>query len=92
VKKSEHHPISFRAEFPIDVTRAIAKLFALDDALTIKSVKVDVIDSEVELWTRLELDLVLAALRTIEDSHVMVQTLHPCPLEENTLERNYERT
>lgn len=48
-------------------------------------------DQEIEIRTELTLDELLTMIRAIPDGHVMLQTLEPVPLAENSLERDYDR-
>lgn len=48
-------------------------------------------DQEIKIHTELEFEEVLELIRSINDGHVMLQTLQPVPLSENSLERDYDR-
>lgn len=47
-------------------------------------------DLDVELQCSANLDQLQGILRTIKDAHVMLQTLRPVPLADNSLVRDYE--
>lgn len=48
-------------------------------------------DQEIEIRTELTFNDLLALIRAIPDGHVMLQTLEPVPLAENSLDRDYDR-
>lgn len=48
-------------------------------------------DQEIEIRTELTFDELVALIRAIPDSHVMLQTLEAVPLAQNSLERDYDR-
>lgn len=48
-------------------------------------------DQEIEIRTELTQSAVLDLIRSIPEGHVMLQTLEPVPLAENSLERDYDR-
>ena len=62
---------SFRAECLVDVARAVLLLHDTDP------------DVELEMQSTLEREALAERLGRIEDGHVMVETLRPCPLAEN---------
>jgi hypothetical protein len=82
---------SFRAECIEDV-----KSFrtALDKAGVIYVITVsddaDFPDVEVELSAEVTLEQLRGLMRAVVDGHVMLQTLRPCVLADNSLERDYE--
>lgn len=91
---------SLRAEcqHDVDELRALvtaacpASEFVISDVfLTHESVRHPVPDRHVEIRTDLAFDDLLALIRSIEDGHVMLQTCEPLPLDENPLERDFDR-
>ncbi len=48
-------------------------------------------DQEIEIRSSLNTEQISGLIRSIPDGHVMLQTLQPTALAENSLERNYER-
>lgn len=91
---------SFRAEcaYDVDALRhnliAARKVFTLDagpNPLLINGELVPVPDVVATLVIDMSLDDLRRFMRTQEDSHVMVQTLRECPLEQNSLERDWSQ-
>lgn len=84
---------SLRAECTADADQ-LKKLVNVACAVSELSMKADedgMPDQEIEIRTELTLDELLTMIRTIPDGHVMLQTLEPVPLAENSLERDYDR-
>lgn len=82
---------SFRPECSIDLIQAAVILHTVArDGWSLR--RVTVFDEYtgsvgVELLADLSLEQLRAILRLVPDGHVMVETLRPVPLAENTLER-----
>jgi hypothetical protein len=49
-------------------------------------------DVEVEMHTDASLDSLRGLIRQVTDGHVMLQTLRQVPLQDNSLERDYDMT
>lgn len=84
---------SLRAECMADADQ-LKKLVNVACAVSELSMKADedgMPDQEIEIRTELTLDELLTMIRAIPDGHVMLQTLEPLPLAENSLERDYDR-
>lgn len=86
---------SFRAECPYDIIEFAKDLTTRQIGIVDFSVRpidgdVRYPDRKVECVLDTDLATVQRVLRSLPDSHVMLQTLHPCPLAENSLERNYQ--
>jgi hypothetical protein len=85
---------SFRAEVKHDVDMFV-KLCKVKK-VTIKITKClctsahpDLPDREVELESENTIDELMEVLRGVDDSHVMMQTIRPVTLEENSLKRDF---
>lgn len=89
---------SFRAEcsYDVDALRhnliAARKVFTLDikpNPLVINGELVSVPDVVATLVIDMSLDDLRRFMNTQQDAHVMVQTVRECPLEQNSLERDW---
>ncbi len=82
--------LSFRAECEHDVRllfeAILAEGFMLKRSIDRSQMFPDV---RVEITTSANLEEIMAIMRTIPDSHVMMQTLRAVPLNENSLEREF---
>jgi hypothetical protein len=76
---------SFRAECGVDVTNFINQS-RQDGVVTIT--KSNGIGFEIQCTQSFE--AVQEAMRRVIDGHVMLQTLRPVPLSQNSLNRNYD--
>lgn len=76
---------SFAMEANIDLERFLR-------ACAKAGVRVDLLklDEGVEIATKASLDDLRQLMRWVDDSHVMIQNLRPCPLHENSLERDFD--
>jgi uncharacterized protein YajQ (UPF0234 family) len=81
---------SFRAECPPDIEEFRKTVKALKLAIEIREVPLMLGESSAELKTDVTLEQIRDTMRRQDDSHVMIQTLRELPLEENSLERNYD--
>ena len=83
---------SFRAECSRDLNAFIQQAVDADIDLDIRQITVTdpINEPHVEFRTDVSLKLLRNLLRTITDSHVMLQTLREEPLSENSLERDYD--
>lgn len=85
--------LSLRAECATDADQ-LKKLVVAASPASVLSMKADAVglpDQEIEIKTDLTFDQILDLIRTIPDGHVMLQTLEPVALAENSLERDYDR-
>lgn len=81
---------SFRAELPQDVGKLLYALSKRNIFFKYsKQGTSHLPDVYVELRTNATIEALRDTLRTIEDSHVMLQTLRALPLKENDLERDF---
>lgn len=83
---------SFRAECPHDVEEFQREWGQkrIKTSMTMKRPDLSLPDVEVEIETESDLATLRGSMQTVEDGHVMVQTLRECPLKDNSLERNYD--
>lgn len=86
---------SCRAETPVDVVRFLAPMYdkCFDEGkqlgeLTIIPFGVASPDCKVEFVSSYDLKELREVMQTVEDGHVMVETLRPVPLMLNSLERD----
>jgi hypothetical protein len=90
------HTYSCRAECELDIHRGFAILRDLDPAFRRGYVKrasllgVSGPDHKLEFHSALPLHVVRTALNYVPDAHVMRQSLRPCKLVDNSLERDDE--
>jgi hypothetical protein len=90
---------SFRAECVLDIDRFIRE-FRLEyprsyplcgeGPFAFNSITVYDQDLKVEFYSGCTLNAVKKVMEIIADSHVMIETLRPVPLAENSLEREYQ--
>lgn len=90
--KERLNTFSFRAECNGEAIQFFAAVEALGYAVSVNVHKdADGLpDVEVEIQTDANLEQLQEALRTLEDAHVMLQTLRQLPLDANSLERDYD--
>ncbi|HCF9660107.1 TPA: hypothetical protein NI776_001834 [Pseudomonas aeruginosa] len=85
---------SFRAEGENDVVLFLAAVeahrFTVQGSGTVLPDADGLPDVDVEIQTSATLEQLQDVLRTLEDSHVMLQTLRQLPLDINSLERDYD--
>lgn len=79
---------SFRAECPYDVAAFVNKLVAKRINLKIEHTMLSFGEVSTELYTDADLETLIDVMCSGDDTHVMVQTLRPVPLKENSLERD----
>jgi len=85
--------VSFRAECQIDVAKlreALPRTIRIPFELSARQPGNLVLGVELRTNQPMNLDQVRAAMRAVEDSHVMIQTLRPVPIELNSLERDWD--
>lgn len=84
---------SFRAECLFDVGRFIVAVVEKGVQGSLVDFRCNAVEhGEVvgEFKSTMSLEELRDALRELEDSHVMLQTLRQCPLAENSQERDYD--
>jgi hypothetical protein len=83
---------SFRAETELDTTLFLSLVRSQGYAVasTVHSDADGLPDVDVEMQCSATLEQLQGILRTIKDAHLMLQTLRPVPLADNSLERDYE--
>jgi hypothetical protein len=83
---------SFRAECQVDVDalRALVALAAENGQWTVLPDPRGLPDVAVEVLSTITIERLLDLMREVEDGHVMLQTLRPVPLAENSLERDFD--
>jgi hypothetical protein len=87
---------SFRAECPADVMQVMHDLWFLRERYDIKSLRVNsTVEYSVALepWVEISSDTIpfeeiKKVILGVQDGHVMVQTLRPVPVNENSMERD----
>lgn len=84
---------SCRAECQIDVTNFLTLAAAVGSPIRIGkfTAEQEDFDTLFEFTSDNPIEHVLDVMRQVVDSHVMIQTLRPVPLEENDLERDYDK-
>lgn len=81
---------SFRAEcmHDVEVLTALLPTMSIEDGdVAISPIVLGLPDVKVEVLTTAPLDTLKRAMGRVPDSHVMLETLRPCPLAQNSLER-----
>lgn len=81
---------SFRAECLVDVERFLSKANELSIKLTKDNQDEVFPDIEIEFESDTDIEGIRNVLRQVVDGHVMIQTLRPVPLSENSLERDWD--
>jgi hypothetical protein len=83
---------SFRAECEADVDalRELAQAQLVECNWTLRRDQHGLPDIDVEVTTGADQSAVMKLMREILDGHVMIQTLRPVPLSQNSLERDYD--
>lgn len=83
---------SFRAECDEDAVQFLAAAEALGHTVngTVHTDTDGLPDVDVEIQTSATLGQLQEVLRSMEDAHVMLQTLRQLPLDVNSLERDYD--
>jgi hypothetical protein len=83
---------SFRAECRADAEAFQALVMAGGQVTDWRTVSDDggYPDVEVEFKSQTSLEALRGMLRTLVDGHVMLQTLQPVPLADNSLERDFD--
>lgn len=86
---------SFRAECMDDIKKVLQQC-VMTSVVVSMNIKPGIFeaptppsDPEAEIVTDASLEQLREAIRHVVDGHVMLQTLRPCPLAENSLERDY---
>ncbi len=82
---------SFRAECDADVQRLRTILAKIGFGVITAKPGNTSVEMHVEFLTPMDQETIEEAMRSIEDGHVMIQTLRPVPLKQNSLERDYTR-
>lgn len=80
---------SFRAEFPSDANAFLQQAYQKDITLTHFIPDRDMPDVVVQFSSEYSLEDFRAIMRTIPDSHVMIQTLQPKSIKDSDIERDY---
>ena len=82
--------LSFRAETQTDVERLQDAVARAGHHTMIASQQTTApwADVDVQMKTAADLETVRDLMRTVDDGHVMVQTLRACPLKDNPLTRD----
>jgi hypothetical protein len=85
---------SFRAACPYDFDQFVRTAIDAGMAFSILQVTkgsiTGFIEPHVEIRTLVALDWLQAVMRSIDNGHVMLQTLRQLPLSENSMVRDYE--
>lgn len=81
--------LSFRAEQRVDIRRLEQLLDAAGIGYLLEEALADYFpEIEVELNTDAPVSVIRQLAREVKDGKLILQTLRPCPLEHNTLERD----